>query len=375
MPAKPQIDAGFPGGNIILEGISGDDVHIRQDPRDTSAWWFYWYFRVREAAGRRLRFHFVGHSPMTTLGPAVSRDGGLTWRWLGRAAMDGPTFRYRFGPDEADTRFCLAMPYVQSNLDAFLARYVGHPSLRAGVLCTSRKGRQVEMLHAGCLDREPDFRVLLTARHHCCEMMASYAMEGILATVLGDSNDGRWLRGHVEFLAVPFVDKDGVEDGDQGKLRTPHDHGRDYGPAPIYPETAAIARFVPAWSAGRLRVSLDMHCPWVRGPFNEFVYFPGGPEQDNWRAVGEFARILEASRTGPLPYRAADNLPFGKAWNTVSSDESSMAWAARVPGIAMAGAMEIPYSCARGHAVTARSARGLGRDLARAIRLYLESLG
>ena len=43
-------------------------------------------------------------------------------------------------------------------------------------------------------------------------------------------------------VCVPFVDYDGVVDGDQGKYRLPRDHECDYGRdvPPIYPETAAI---------------------------------------------------------------------------------------------------------------------------------------
>jgi hypothetical protein len=372
--ARPlRIDADFPGGNIVVEGIDGDDVHIRQDLRGASSWWFYYYFRVRGAAGRMLRFHFAGHSPMTTLGPCATRDGGATWRWLGKSSMSGPSFRHAFGPQEDHARFCLAVPYVQANLEQFLAGYRRRPNLRVATLCTSRKGRPVERLHAGCLDREPDFRILLTARHHCCEMMASYAMEGILAGVLGGSPEGRWLRKHVEFLAIPFVDKDGVEDGDQGKLREPHDHARDYGDRPLYPETRAIKKLAPAWSRGRLAVVLDLHCPWVRGDCNEYVYFPGGPEARNWRQVEAFSRILQATRTGPLPFDAANNLPFGRKWNTQASKDSTGAWARRLPGVRLAGALEIPYSWASARQVAARSARLLGRDLARAIMLYLKA--
>ncbi len=83
-------------------------------------------------------------------------------------------------------------------------------------------------------------------------MMASWSLEGLMDEVLADTTDGRWLREHVEFLVVPFMDKDGVEDGDQGKNRRPHDHNRDYLGESIYPEVAAWRAFVPGWSEGRL---------------------------------------------------------------------------------------------------------------------------
>ena len=53
-----EIDGGFPGGNIVLEKIVGDDVYVHQDLRDTVGWWFYWNFSVKGAAGRDLRFQF-----------------------------------------------------------------------------------------------------------------------------------------------------------------------------------------------------------------------------------------------------------------------------------------------------------------------------
>ena len=93
----PLIDCDFPGGNIIVEGIDGDDVRLRQDLRDTDGFWFWWSMRVRGAAGRTLRFNFTDGKVVGVRGPAASPDGGRTWRWLteladdplGGAAIDG----------------------------------------------------------------------------------------------------------------------------------------------------------------------------------------------------------------------------------------------------------------------------------------------
>jgi len=270
------------------------------------------------------------------------------------------------------------MPYLQRNLEAFLARHAGNPHLDVGVLCTTEGGRRAEMLRAGKLDGDPAHRVLLTARHHCCEMMASYAQEGIVEFVLVDPEIGGWFRDHVEFLVIPFMDKDGVEDGDQGKNRRPYDHNRDYnGDAPagsIYSTVRALRELVPKWSGGKLRISMDMHCPWVRGKHNEDIYFPGGPDPEMWARVGRFSQILQASIRGPLPYDPAHNMPFGTAWNTAANSggrTSSSRWAATIPGIELAASIEIPYANAGGQAVTAETARAFGHDIARAIYGYL----
>ena len=73
-PTTPEIDADFPGGNVVLERIEGDEVHLHQDPRDTAGFWFYWYFRVRARGGRTLTFHFTKGNVIGVRGPAVSTD-------------------------------------------------------------------------------------------------------------------------------------------------------------------------------------------------------------------------------------------------------------------------------------------------------------
>ena len=116
--------------------------------------------------------------------------------------------------------------------------------------------------------------------------MASYCLEGILETVLSDSDDGSWFQKNVEVLAVPFMDKDGIENGDQGKNRKPHDHNRDYEGESIYPSVTALWKLIPEWSGGKLRFSMDMHCPYISGGGNapggaENIYFVGGQSLEN----------------------------------------------------------------------------------------------
>ena len=88
----------------------------------------------------------------------------------------------------------------------------------------------------------------------------------------------------------------------------------------------------------------------------------------------DFSKLLESSIAGPLPYRAADNLPFGVSWNKKSGNKNVKgfaSWARELPGIGLAASLEIPYANARGAEVNADTARAFGRDLARAILKYL----
>ncbi len=337
--AEVTVDADFPGGNGIVQRIEGDDVYLYPDLRDTQGPWFYWCVRVRGAAGRTLTFHLTRYNPVGVRGPAVSTDEGNTWRWLGKESGDAKTFRYTFDADAADVRFGFGMTYTSVALDRFLKALPAGAPVRRDTLCRSRAGRSVPMLRIGEVDGEPRHRVLFTARHHACEMMASYAIEGIIDGVLADDDAGRWLRANVEVLVIPIVDFDGVEAGDQGKNRKPRDHNRDYVGDSIYPETAAIRKLVPEWSGGKLVAAFDLHCPWIRGgPSNETIYQVGSGDPAVWAEQQRFAAMLERARRGPLAYRAKDDLPFGTAWNTATCRSTprgtrrrTTSWGCRVP--------------------------------------------
>ena len=186
----------------------------------------------------------------------------------------------------------------------------------------------------------------------------------------------KWFRKNVELLVIPFLDKDGVEDGDQGKLRKPRDHNRDYDANPIYPETRAIQKFVPQWSKDKLRLTIDLHCPHIRGNYNEFIYLVGSGKPQIWEQQERFGNILERVQQGPLVYRATNNLPFGQAWNApknFTAGPSIVGWAKGLPGVKLATTIEFPYANVLGNEVNASTARAFGKDLSRAIREYLET--
>lgn len=372
------IDSAFPGGNIVVESIDGDDVFLHQDLRDTDGHWFYWYFRVRGAAGRTLTFHFTRGDVVSTLGPSFSLDCGKTWNWLGREACQGTSFVFCFEHEYDEVRFCVTVPYLETDLGRFLANYKGNPSLKQGILCRTAKGREVEFLELGCLHAEPSHRVLLTSRHHCCETMANYVMEGVLEEILAENPLGMWLRQNVHFLVVPFMDKDGVEDGDQGKNRRPHDHNRDYGYNSIHPSVRALKAFASSWSQGKLQVAFDLHCPELKGDWAEFVYSPGSSDPRIWDRQQQFSRILEDVNDGPIPFEAKNNLPHGVGWNTRQPCEtvkSFAEWASSLIGMYLAMTIETPYAWSGGVPVTKESARGFGKNLAHALKILLEQIG
>lgn len=381
-------DTDFPGGNGIITMPPTGEIEVRPDLRDTIGNWFYWCVRVRECAGQRLRVRIVGDGsvPIGVRGPAVSLDAGDTWRWLGAAAVSDGTFELDVPPACAEVRLSVGMPYTARNLETFLTRHQGRAGLTRRELTRSEHGRSVDLVTFGCTHGGAAARVLLTCRHHSCEMMASYVLEGSMARVLvGEDAAARWLRENVEFVVVPFVDTDGVEAGDQGKNRAPHDHGRDYGPAEgRYSSIRAIRRLLSDPAVPPFDVVLDLHCPNITPkPTNQQIYFVGSPDERNWASVEVLAEELESSAVGPLLYRRASNLPFGTAWNVaanfVSRDERAIAQQSigwfldDLPGAGLHAILEFPYADVDGVEVNASTARAFGSDLARAIEGYLRA--
>lgn len=380
-----QVDTDIPGGNALIEILGDGQIAVRPDLRDTIGNWFYWYFRVRQRAGRRLRVRVIGEprTPLGVHGPAVSVDSGRSWRWLGAAAVHEGEFEFTVPHDCEDVRFSLGMPYTEADLDAFLARFAERPELVRHELTRSEQGRSVELLQFGRIDGGAGARVLLTCRHHACEMMASHVLEGAMERVLAaDDPVSRWLLENVEFVVVPFVDKDGVEAGDQGKNRAPHDHGRDYGPREgRYAAVRAIRDLLREQGVRPFDVVLDLHCPNISGPAHERISFVGSPDADNWASVQLLAEELEQGAVGPLPYRRANDLPFGTGWNVagnfVTRDEraipqQSIGWFLDdEPAAGLHAILEIPYANAEGAEVNATTSRAFGADLAQAIERYL----
>jgi hypothetical protein len=351
-------------------------VKVRPDLRDTGDNWFYWYFRVTGASARTIRFEFPG-SFISSFGPAVSTDGGKIWQWLYYTPNpDGSSFEYSFNKNEKEVRFSMCVPYLHSDFKDFFAPYRDHPFVSTGSLSLSRKGRKIERI----LIKDPGitqkYRILLTARHHSCEAMASYALEGIIESVLtGEEESMLWLRENAAFYIVPFMDIDGVEDGDQGKNRKPWDHLADYAAESIYKSTGALREQFPEWAGSDPVMALDLHCPGLRGKWGETIYIVEAADRVVAAEQRKFLDDLKKVNTGELKLHPEKSLiEYGTAWNKSSGGGKNLGfreWVSRMDHSLVAATLEIAYSNNNGQKVTPDNARLLGKDLANAIARYL----
>ena len=368
-PKTVVIDDQVPAGNIVFERILNDTVYVHQSLRGSKKAWFYWAFRVRGAQGKKLTFVFTKSFAICERGPLVSLDKGKSYEYLAEEGSTPHSFTYTFPADAKEVWFYECHPYTPEMWEAFLkAPHKGE--FETGVLCKTRKGRDVPFFRMTPRNSKPKFSVVLSARHHCSEAPAMYALEGLVATFLEDSELGNWLRENVELTVVPFVDMDGAVEGDQGKWRLPHDHNRDYTQF-LYPETAALASLIAETEP---QMFLDFHNPKLYKYNDNYIYTPY--KEYNGVAELNFSALIEKYQEGGLKYQTTDNLPYGTSWNAKHNYTDGMnatSWVAtNIKSIEIVRTIEFPFAYSNGELVYPDKLRQFGHGMARALRAYVE---
>ena len=333
------ISKDFPGGNIEVISISENEVVVERELRDTEGDWFYWAFCVDNACpqgkeSQTVRFSFPNKDRVGKFGAAVSHDR-IHWSWTD--TKDGDSFSYTFRPmEKAYFAFCAVYS------DEMLRLFAKENDITVETFCTSRKGRSVPCYKIG----DGEKIVVFTSRHHACESTGTYLMEGIARACLENP-----VKGYT-FLFIPFVDYDGVMDGDQGKNRKPYDHNRDYGNGdPIYPETAALRKLA---DSGKVWASFDLHSPWMDGDEHDSFYCMRIPFVQGF---DEFYQILadETSKDDKsFTYDGTWDFEYDVKWNEATTPNMRNYFLPRVSsGVAITaetsyfGTRENPFSAER----------------------------
>ena len=348
------IHKNFVGGNIIVKEQTETDVYVENELRGTTEDWFYWAFCVEGAQGKTVTFHFQQHR-LGYFGPAVSHDLE-NWHWLD--SVDGNNFTYQFGENEDKVYFAHHMLYNMKRFDALIER----TGYKVEELCKghkTEKGRSVPCIRFG----EGDKYMVLTARHHACESTGSYVLEGLLDELAKEPLEG------VSVFCVPFVDYDGVLDGDQGKRRNGHDHNAEYAPCdiPVYPESAAIVDFLENHN---VVYGFDFHSPWHFHGKNDLPFLVHNSIRKRDRLL-RFADCLEKEMTPEsLQYRAENDMPPMTDWNRQPSRGTAYNMMHR-PGADIAVTLETTYAGLPENKVTQENMVELGHCFARAIKRYI----
>ncbi len=363
-----KITTNFPGGNAIVKELGPNEFEIEADQRNGTMEWFYWCFKLTNLEDQEYIFHFA-RNRLSQKGYAISIDNGFNWVWADRAAIQGRTIKYKGNASIKEVILSVGMTYTLKNWSHYINTKNEYSCISQEILCLTREKRKSPLIRIK--SKNPiTSKVVITARHHCCEMMASYLVEGMIDFFLKNIDSPAF--ANTEFVVIPFVDLDGVEAGDQGKGRAPHDHNRDYGENSIYPETPAIKNEVSK-NTNLKTITMDMHCPHLTGTWNEQVYIVGSAMKKNYLMQKQFLSIIEKENDGSLPFSQKNILPFGEEWNTNQLVTSNTSWNATQPQVVLAASIELPYGMAERQEVNQKTASKLGEVICRSLAQFLNN--
>ena len=344
----------FSGGNARILSVTPEKVVLDTDLRDTVGDWFFWCFKVSGAQGTTVEFQFLSTDRVGYYGPAVSYDM-RNWKWqYDTPDYCGNSFTYTFSEEEDEVYFAHDMVYRPERFFAFAQSH----NIILETLCISEKGRRVPYIDT----KHGNECILLTARHHACESTGNYVLEGILENIF------RHYADKFRIICVPFVDYDGVVDGDQGKNRNNHDHNRDYTQEKdsVY---SAVARIREIAGNTNIRFAFDFHSPWHCRDENDTVFIPikdPGMIAD----ITEFSKLFEQENNPySLPHFTADNIMPGEKWNVQGSPCFGTYFINK--GAELSFTLETPYFTAGDVMFTPERAKETGRCFLRALSKYL----
>lgn len=351
------ISKDHPGGNIIVDGMWDDVVKVQQDLTGNAYYWFYWNFAAVSDIDRTITFEFSNGDVVGDQGPAYSFDG-INWNWLGDTNTHTRTsFKYDFKAGQK-VYFTLSIPYQYKELNAFLDQYDGMDRVSKKTIGQTEDGRDIPIIEIGNPNAQK--HMVFTSRHHCCESTTSFVLEGLIQYMVNQRNSAML----DEYLVhiVPMIDIDGVENGDQGKMRKPHDHNRDYIANPIFNTTKAVYSYF-----GEMDVDLfmDFHCPGLYDT-KPYIYRINGANLGN---IDRFADIL----SGITQNDSFENkivYDRSKDFTENMVNETSYGYFSR-RGASLSTSMEVPYNGTAGNPYTKENLRNLGKNFGEAFEEYL----
>lgn len=277
-----RIETGVPYGNACDTHVSDHDgcseIGLSADPHGgLEAMWFCFRLHAEEPPQKPLRL--VLKNPHNTLaGPSVHRfrpvmhTGDGDWQRLPPGeAEDLPdgrrqvVWRIESLAETIDIAFCY--PYGMPEIDALIRETSGY--WQQDTIGVTSRGRPIIRLSNDYGTPDGDQPGLyLIARQHAGETPGSWVLDGFLRHLasLGDSAPLTWV--------IPFVNRDGVEEGDYGKDPYPIDLNRAW-QRPFRQsmrfEIQCIERDIALW-AGRCKpvLGMDFHAP--GGTENDGIY-------------------------------------------------------------------------------------------------------
>jgi len=206
------IDTHIPSGNILYDRIDNNGtVHLNLNREFNSfTHWFYFKVLIDKIVNNRLRFSIDNaiqsaySNGWNNYAPFTSLDG-LKWKRLNKGKLLGSAFNFEV--DEFDEEFFLSwyLPYPIDKYNNWLT------SISANALIDVVKG-----------NNEPDYillgnkskpAIVIVARQHPGESMASFVTEGFVSSLTNNSELTEKILDKYSVIIFPLLNISGVEKG------------------------------------------------------------------------------------------------------------------------------------------------------------------
>ena len=282
--------ADFPGGSVgKADWVAPDRLRIHvegqsdQDDRNRQANWYY--FRLDGVKGRELAIELtdvVGeynykpgtHAVSADTHPVFSYDDE-TWTHFEETEWDDAKkeLRFRLRPESDTVWIAHTPPYTLKNLSRIEEAYGNRPYLFRGPAGWTVKGRAMPLWTIG--EAPADAPVIwLMFRQHSWESCTSWAGDGALRFLLGDSEQAKRLRKQAIWKVFPVADPDGLEIGGVRFNVNGYDLNRNWDAIDpkLTPEIAAQHGAIQRWldSGRRIDFFLTLHntetSEYIEGP-------------------------------------------------------------------------------------------------------------
>ena len=368
-------------GNGKIHRVSSDSgtwvVEFLSEPR-TSPQPMWFHVEAANTRGRPVRFVWLNAdqalgSPkqMENDTPVLRADDGPWLRCTNTEILENVYGRRALafdsdGVGEAVSA-ALCYPYSSADLEETL-RETDAPVERR-ILGVTGQGRAIPGLRIASPKQGNDAGVYIVARQHAGETPGSWVLDGIIRALAQEQAGVE----HIDWWIAPFVDLDGVENGDYGKDAAPYDFNRDWDILPMRPEVVCISRDMAAFKERYAsRLMLDLHAP-GHGEDGLWVYVPNAQQPAERREavqsfadslVGAFPELDAAALT-----REANYLSRGKANATLCT----WAWEQldRTPCVSL----ETSYQTLGGRTLDIAGYREVGNRIVSAILNWFDKRG
>jgi predicted deacylase len=285
-----RIEFGFDGADLdACRFLSPGSVELTFRPEDVAVFdafsWFAFRVEANDSSDIDITLRFP--NSFARFWPKLSRDG-KSWH---RAADDdvellddGKNMRLRVRGGDSGLWVSAQELFTRAHYDQWLAELATHDGIETSVIGNSLQGRPI---HLAKTQDKPE-AVLFLGRQHPAEVPGAMAMREFMNVVLGDSALARSFRARFTLLIIPFLNPDGVANGNSRHNMGGIDLNRDWGPF-SQPETRSVRSFLTVLEESdmKLRLMLDFHATKMSPTMLFYTQLPAEPTNpelfaENW---------------------------------------------------------------------------------------------